>query len=182
MIEINHYISRSYLYAHKIGGTGSPFPSIRISFDKTQCFGQYGAAVPQFKERVMEFPTDRLYSEDHLWVKLEKEQALIGISDYAREELGEVDYIELPQVDEALSKNRPFGIIETSKAVTDLLAPISGVVLECNNLLTESPETLTDDPYGDGWLIIVEPSDPDEIDELLNHKAYGKLVKSQEKE
>ncbi|MGB6065937.1 MAG: glycine cleavage system protein GcvH [Desulfomonilaceae bacterium] len=130
----------------------------------------------------MEFPTDRLYSEDHLWVKLEKEQALIGISDYAREELGEVDYIELPQVDEALSKNRPFGIIETSKAVTDLLAPISGVVLECNTLLTESPETLTDDPYGDGWLIIVEPSDPDEIDELLNHKAYGKLVKSQEKE
>jgi len=130
----------------------------------------------------MEFPHDRLYSEYHLWVKLENDQAVIGISDYAREELGEIDYIELPQVDEALSKNRPFGIVETSKAVTDLVAPISGMVLEANNLLSESPETLTDDPYGDGWLIIVEPSDPEEIDELMNHTVYGELVNSQTQE
>jgi glycine cleavage system H protein len=135
-----------------------------------------------FKESVMEFPHDRLYSEYHLWVKMEKDQAVVGITDYAREELGEVDYIELPQVDDALSKSRPFGIVETSKAVTDLVAPISGIVVESNNLLGESPETLTDDPYGDGWLIIVEPSDPDEIDELMNHKAYDKLIKSQEEE
>jgi glycine cleavage system H protein len=155
---------------------------IGISFDKAKCFGQYGAAVPQFKERVMELPHDRLYSEYHLWVKLEKDQAVVGITDYAREELGEVDYIELPQVDDILSKNRPFGIVETSKAVTDLVAPISGIVVESNNLLSESPETLTDDPYGDGWLIIVEPSDPDEIDELMSHKVYDKLVKSQEEE
>jgi glycine cleavage system H protein len=113
---------------------------------------------------------------------MEKDQAVIGITDYAREELGEVDYIELPQVDDVLSKNRPFGIVETSKAVTDLVAPISGIVVESNNLLSESPETLTDDPYGDGWLIIVEPSDPDEIDELMSHKVYEKLVKTQEEE
>jgi glycine cleavage system H protein len=138
--------------------------------------------VLHFKESVMEFPHDRLYSEYHLWVKLENDQAVIGISDYAREELGEIDYIELPQVDEALSKNRPFGIVETSKAVTDLVAPISGMVLEANNLLSESPETLTDDPYGDGWLIIVEPSDPEEIDELMNHTVYGELVNSQTQE
>jgi glycine cleavage system H protein len=153
-----------------------------ISFDKAKCFGQYSAAVPRFKESDMEFPHDRLYSEYHLWVKLESDQAVVGITDYAREELGEVDYIELPPVDEALSKNRPFGIVETSKAVTDLVAPISGIVIESNNLLNESPETLTDDPYGDGWLIIVEPSDPEEIDELMNHKAYDKLIKSQEEE
>jgi glycine cleavage system H protein len=130
----------------------------------------------------MEFPIDRLYSEFHLWVKVEKEQAVIGITDYAKEELGDVDYIELPELDEVLSKNKAFGIIETSKAVTDLIAPISGTVLERNDLLAESPENLTDDPYGDGWLIIVEPSDPDELDELMKQADYQKLVKDSTEE
>jgi glycine cleavage system H protein len=122
----------------------------------------------------MEFPSDRLYSEFHLWVKVDKTQAIIGISDYAREEIGDVDYVELPQLNEV--KDKAFGIIETSKAVTDLIAPISGAVLERNDLLTESPETLTDDPYGDGWLIIVDPSDPEELDGLLKPADYEKLV------
>lgn len=125
----------------------------------------------------MEFPSDRLYSEFHLWVKVEKDQAVVGITDYAKEELGDVDYIELPELDEVLSKNKPFGIIETSKAVTDLIAPISGTVLERNDLLAESPEHLTDDPYGDGWLIVVEPSDADELEELMKPADYKKLVK-----
>jgi glycine cleavage system H protein len=124
----------------------------------------------------MEFPKDRLYSEHHLWVKVEKDQAVIGITDYAREELGEVDYIELPELDEAIARNRPFGIIETSKAVTDLIAPISAIVVESNTSLVESPEMLTDDPYGDGWLITVEPSDPEELEELLKAPQYEKLV------
>src|SRR4030066_180101 len=130
----------------------------------------------------MEFPSDRLYSEFHLWVKVEKDQAVIGITDYAKEELGDVDYIELPQLDEVLSKSKSFGIIETSKAVTDLIAPISGTVLERNDLLAESPENLTDDPYGDGWLIAVEPSDPDELDELMKPADYQKLVKDAQEE
>lgn len=130
----------------------------------------------------MEFPSDRLYSEYHLWVKLEGDQALVGITDYAKEELGEVDYIDLPAVNERLFKNRPFGTIETSKAVTDLIGPISGIVAESNTALLESPETLTDDPYGDGWLVTVEPSDPDEMDELLKARAYEELVKSQSDE
>lgn len=125
----------------------------------------------------MEVPRDRLYSEYHLWVKVEKDQAVIGITDYAREELGEVDYIELPELDDSIAKNRPFGIIETSKAVTDLIAPVSGIVVESNTSLAESPETLTDDPYGDGWLVTVEPSDPEELDELLKASQYEKLVK-----
>jgi glycine cleavage system H protein len=129
----------------------------------------------------MEFPSDRLYSEFHLWVKMEKDQAVIGITDYAKEELGDVDYIELPEPDEVLSKDKAFGIIETSKAVTDLIAPISGTVLERNDLLTESPENLTDDPYGDGWLIVVEPSDPEEIEELIKPAAYQKLVEESSK-
>lgn len=127
----------------------------------------------------MEFPRDRLYSEQHLWVKVEKDQAVIGITEFAREELGEVDYIELPELDDAMTRTRPFGIIETSKAVTDLIAPVSGIVVESNTSLVESPETLTDDPYGDGWLVTVEPSDPEEFDELLKASQYEKLVKGQ---
>ena len=130
----------------------------------------------------MEFPNDRLYSEYHLWVKQEDSQVWIGITDYAKEELGEADYIELPELEDTLSKNRPFGTIETTKAVTDLLAPISGLVVECNTSLAESPEALTDDPYGDGWLVAVEPSDPEEIEELMDARAYEKLVESQEDE
>lgn len=125
----------------------------------------------------MDFPDDRLYSEFHLWVKVEEDQAVIGITDYAKEELGDVDYIELPQLDEVLSKDKPFGIVETSKAVTDLIAPISGTVLERNDLLTESPENLTDLPYGDGWLIAVEPSDSDEFGDLMKSEEYQKLVR-----
>ena len=124
----------------------------------------------------MDFPADRLYSEYHLWVKVEKDQAFVGVTDYAREELGDVDYIELPELDDTITKNKPFGIVETSKAVTDLIAPISGIVIEKNVALVESPETLTDDPYGDGWLIVVEPSDPDEFDELMKARNYSKLA------
>jgi glycine cleavage system H protein len=130
----------------------------------------------------MEFPDDRLYSEFHLWVKVEKDQAVIGVTDYAKEELGDVDYIELPQLDEVLSRNTPFGIIETSKAVTDLIAPISGTVVDRNDLLAESPENLTDDPYGDGWLIAVEPSDTDEFDDLMKWRDYQKLVRDSQEE
>jgi len=126
----------------------------------------------------MEFPDGLLYSEEHLWVKLERGQASIGITDYAREELGEVDYVELPEPDDNLLRRRPFGIVETSKAVTDLVAPISGVVVETNIALSESPEALSDDPYGDGWLVAVEPSDPDELEDLMQPDVYRKLVNS----
>jgi len=130
----------------------------------------------------MEFPGDRLYSEYHLWIKLEAGQARIGITDFAKEELGEVDYIEFPEPNGGLSKDEPFGTLETTKAVTDLVAPISGIVVECNTALAESPEGLTDDPYGDGWLVVAEPSRPEEIDELMDPAAYEELVKSQDAE
>jgi glycine cleavage system H protein len=110
---------------------------------------------------------------------VEAGQAWIGVTDYARQELGDVDYVELPNLEDRLSKNRAFGIIETSKAVTDLVAPISGLVVEVNTALAESPEGLTDDPYGDGWLVAVEPSDPDELDELMNADAYEELLRDE---
>jgi glycine cleavage system H protein len=124
----------------------------------------------------MELPSDRFYSEYHLWVKVEDDQATIGITDYAKEELGEVDYIDLPGPDDNIIVNKPFGSLETSKAVTDLIGPVSGVVAEANVALMDSPESLTDDPYGDGWLIIIEPSDEEELQELMSAKEYQALV------
>jgi glycine cleavage system H protein len=144
--------------------------------------------MPQWRETAlartsealcMEAPDDRLYSQHHLWVRLEKDQAVLGITDYAAEQIGEVDYIELPELNDTVSKERAFGALETSKAITDLISPISGEVLDCNMLLNESPEMVTADPYGDGWLMIVQPSDPDELDELMKAADYENLVSSE---
>lgn len=124
----------------------------------------------------MEFPKDRLYSEYHLWVKSEDGQVVIGITDYAKEELGDVDYVELPQEEDSLVCNDPFGIIETSKAVTDLIAPVSGTVTAANSSLGESPNTVTEDPYAAGWLVRVKMSRPEELNHLLKPLDYEKLV------
>ncbi len=124
----------------------------------------------------MKAPEDRLYSQHHLWVKLEDDQVVIGITDYAAEEIGEVDYIQLPEPNDIVSREQVFGALETSKAITDLICPISGIVVEYNILLNESPETVTDDPYGDGWLVVMQPSDPDEWDDLMKAGDYAKLV------
>lgn len=124
----------------------------------------------------MEFPKDRLYSEYHLWVKSDKGRSVVGITDHAKEELGSVDYVELPAADDTITKNMPFGIIETSKAVTDLIAPISGVVVDINVVLLETADALTEDPYNEGWLIAVKPSDSSELEELMNWERYSTWV------
>jgi glycine cleavage system H protein len=126
----------------------------------------------------MEIPDNRFYSEYHLWVKVEQEHAVIGITEYAKEELGQVDYVELPPPDDYLTKNEPFGIIETSKAVTDLIAPISGAVLETNPDVADSPDVVTDDPYASGWLIKVIPSNREDLAELMKASEYEKLVRT----
>jgi len=124
----------------------------------------------------MEIPSDRFYSEDHLWVRVEGGTATVGITEHARDELGEVDYVELPQEGDTITRGTAFGIIETSKAVTDLIAPISGQVTESNVSLLESPEALMDSPYADGWLIAVEPADQDEFTELMDWSKYLKCL------
>ena len=124
----------------------------------------------------MEFPEGLKYSKEHEWVLVEGDTATIGITEYAQEELGDIVYVELPEVGEKVVKDDPFGAVESVKAVSDVYAPVSGTVLEINDLLPDNPETINDDPYGDGWMIALSPSDPDELSSLLDAAAYAKHV------
>jgi glycine cleavage system H protein len=112
-------------------------------------------------------------------VATEESVATIGITDHAQEQLGEIVYIELPSVGEKISKDDPFGVVESVKAVSDIYAPVSGTVVEVNEDLPESPETVNEDPYGDGWLIKVKVSDPDDFDDLMDPDEYTELVASE---
>jgi glycine cleavage system H protein len=121
-----------------------------------------------FWEEKMEAPPGLKYSKEHEWVAAEESVATIGITDHAQEQLGEIVYIELPAVGEKVSKDDPFGVVESVKAVSDIYAPISGTVVEVNEDLPESPEVVNEDPYGDGWLIKVKVSDPNDFDDLMD--------------
>jgi len=127
-------------------------------------------------EKVMEIPTGLKYSKEHEWVATEGSVATIGITDHAQDQLGEIVYVELPAVGEKISKDDPFGVVESVKAVSDIYAPISGTVVEVNEDLPESPEIVNEDPYGDGWLVKVKISDTTDFDDLLDHEEYEELV------
>jgi glycine cleavage system H protein len=127
----------------------------------------------------VEYPDDLKYTKEHEWARLADGLIMIGITDYAQEALGEVVYLELPEVDSDVSKEDTFGVIESVKAVSDLFAPVSGRVVEVNTALIEGPEMINTDPYGEGWLIVVEPSDLSELDELLIAKEYAEYIRSE---
>ncbi len=129
----------------------------------------------------MEVPPGLKYSKEHEWVANEEATATVGITDYAQEQLGEIVFVELPAVGDTISKDDPFGVIESVKAASDIYAPVSGTVVEVNEDLPESPEVINEDPYGDGWLIKVRISDPDELDDLMDGHEYEELV-AKEKE
>lgn len=129
----------------------------------------------------MEVPPGLKYSKEHEWVANEEATATVGITDYAQEQLGEIVFVELPAVGDTISKDDPFGVIESVKAASDIYAPVSGTVVEVNQDLPESPEVINEDPYGDGWLIKVRISDPDELDDLMDGHEYEDLV-AKEKE
>ena len=124
----------------------------------------------------MEAPPGLKYSKEHEWVAAEETAATIGITDHAQEQLGEIVYIELPSIGEKVSKDDPFGVVESVKAVSDIYAPVSGTVLEVNEDLAESPEVINEDPYGDGWLIKVRVSDPADLDDLLDNEEYEQMI------
>jgi glycine cleavage system H protein len=124
----------------------------------------------------MEIPEDLQYTEEHEWVLVEDDIAIIGITDYAQSELGDIVYVELPQIGDLVQQMEPFGTIEAVKTVTDLFAPVSGEVVEVNTLLEDSPHLINEDPYGEGWIIKVKLSDPSELENLLSAEEYRNLV------
>ena len=129
----------------------------------------------------MEIPQGLKYSKEHEWVSTEDTVATIGITDHAQDQLGEIVYIELPAVGDKVSKDDPFGVVESVKAVSDIYAPVTGTVIEINEDLPESPETVNEDPYGDGWLIKVKITDMTDLEELLDADEYKELL-AREKE
>ena len=130
----------------------------------------------------MEVPEGLKYSKEHEWVLVEGNVAIIGITEYAQQELGDVVYVELPEVGEKVVKDDPFGVVESVKAVSDVYAPVGGTVLESNDALPDSPETVNDDPYGDGWMIKVEMNDKDDLKDLMSAEEYAEYVAQQKGE
>ena len=116
------------------------------------------------------------YTKDHEWVKLDGNIATVGITDFAQGELGDIVYVEVDTVDETLDKDEVFGTVEAVKTVSDLFLPMSGKIIEFNDSLSDSPESINDSPYEKGWIIKVEVSNPEEINELLNSNDYSELI------
>jgi glycine cleavage system H protein len=127
-------------------------------------------------EASLEIRDDLRYTKEHEWVKLEGETATVGITDYAQRQLGDVVFVELPQVGTQVEQMKAFGVIEAVKAVSDLFSPITGEVTEVNSQLEAQSNLINSDPYGEGWIIKVRVKDPKEIDALLSSEDYRKLV------
>ncbi len=125
---------------------------------------------------MIEIPEELKYTDEHEWAKIEDELVVIGITDYAQDALGEIVYIELPSEGDEITKGDSFGGVESTKSVSDLYAPVSGEVVEVNESLLDSPETINEDPYGDGWLIKVRVHDSDEFDDLMDSEQYSKFI------
>ena len=122
------------------------------------------------------YPGDFYYSKDHEWVKIEGDAAVIGLTDYAQKQLGDVVYVELPAVGAELAVRQTVGVIESVKAVSDIYSPVSGKVIEVNSALNDGPETLNQDPHGKGWIIKLAIKDRSELDNLLSASDYEKYV------
>ncbi len=125
----------------------------------------------------MDFPDELKYTEEHEWITIEADIATIGISDFAQNQLGDVVFVELPEVGDELEAGKPFGVVESVKAVSDIYSPLSGEVIEINEELPDAPETLNTSPYEDGWLIKMRLSNPEELDDLLDADTYQELIK-----
>jgi glycine cleavage system H protein len=125
---------------------------------------------------VSETPADLLYSKSHEWVRVQGGEATIGITDHAQEALNDIVYVELPKVGQSFTLEQEFGVVESVKSVSDLYMPLAGEVIAVNSALEDAPETLNDDPYGDGWLIRIRLKDPAQAKQLLSADAYQKEI------
>ena len=121
-------------------------------------------------------PTDLRYTKDHEWVRVDGEEATVGITEYAASQLGDIVFVELPDIGRSLGQFAAFGVVESVKAVSDLFAPVSGEVTATNDALAGSPEQVNADPYGEGWMIRLRLTEPGEVDGLLDPAAYDDLI------
>ncbi|HEY7756001.1 MAG TPA: glycine cleavage system protein GcvH [Actinomycetota bacterium] len=129
----------------------------------------------------MEFPEDLRYTKEHEWVRDEGHgRVRVGITDFAQDALGDVVYVDVPDLGTAVTVDQPFSEVESTKSVSDVYAPVSGTVAERNPLLDEHPELVNEQPYGDGWIVVIEASDPGQLDGLMDAAAYRGLVQQQE--
>ena len=124
----------------------------------------------------MDVPDDLRYTKDHEWVRVEGTKARIGITEYAQDALGDIVFVQLPAVGDEVGPGTPIGEVESTKSVSDVYAPVAGVVAAVNERLTDAPETVNEDPYGEGWLVRIRLSDPAEAEALLDAAAYRHLL------
>lgn len=121
-------------------------------------------------------PENYLFTKEHEWIHLEGDKGTVGITDYAQKQLGDIVYVELPKEGGMVQAGKPFGVVESVKSVSDLYAPLSGRVVRVNARLSDEPELINHDPYGDGWMIVVEVTNPDEAQRLMSLAEYQSLV------
>ncbi len=124
----------------------------------------------------MSVPVDLKYSKDHEWVRVEGDVVVVGITDFAQSELGDVVFVELPALESELSAEAQLGVIESVKAVSDVLSPVSGVVVEVNSELEDTPELINDDCYGEGWIAKIRLTSADQLDDLLSPEEYEEVI------
>jgi len=120
----------------------------------------------------MEFPEELRYTKEHEWVRTEEGRARVGITDFAQDALGDVVYVDLPEVGTQVEAGQPMGEVESTKSVSDVFSPISGTISERNPLIEDRPELVNAQPYADGWLVVIEPSDPTQLEDLMDSGAY----------
>ncbi len=128
----------------------------------------------------MNIPDDLRYTREHEWARKKGKNVAVGITEFAQDQLGDVVYLELPDVGDAVKKGESFGVVESTKAVSELFAPVSGRIAEVNDPLADAPETINEDPYEEGWMVVIEPSDPAELESLMDAKAYQAFLEEQE--
>jgi len=124
----------------------------------------------------MSLPEDLLYSKEHEWIKKEDGNVRIGITSFAQDELGDIVFVELPEVGDTIEKDEPFGSVESVKTVSELYAPLNGEVVEVNEELEDSPEFVNESPYEKAWMVVVKPSDDSELDDLLSASGYQEVI------
>jgi glycine cleavage system H protein len=122
------------------------------------------------------YPDDLKYTREHEWARADGDRVTVGITDYAQEALGDIVYVDVPRVGTAVTGGEPFGEVESTKSVSDLYSPVSGTIVERNDELDKSPELINSDPYGQGWLVVVEATDAGELDQLMDADAYAEMV------